>query len=635
MSGLTWLFLAALTAAPVVSPTPATSKSETAQSSGWVVIPIEDYRALRAKAYPVEPEAGPPPVEWALSRIDCDLRMDGEFATGEARLTVDVMKDGWVRLALPRNLKVRAARVEGRPVALLAEPGREPAVLLSKTGRVVLTLDIATPIQVQGGTESFSLPASTAGIFRVLARVPRPAVEFSASGGVLASRDETEAETRVGVSVRPGENLLLSWRRRAEATRSTLPPRFRSTLTQVVGLGEESATILANVTLEMTQGETSGVSLILPDDLVVNQVSGALVADWDFKPGAVTITFLEAVVGSTRLVLQGESKAPRDGAIAVPLLRMKDAERESGGVAVEVLGAGEIKAQRAQGLDPTDPGELGDVLSGRDSPSLMAFRFRPIAPAASRSLSVDVARYTPQAVLLANIEEARYETLATNEGKRLTRARYAIRNNQRSFLAIALPQGALLWSASVAGKPVRPGVSPTGALLLPLQKSRGGEEAPAFAAEIIYFERADPWTRDGKVSVALPSLDLPVSRTGVVLHHSPDFRLTFDRGAFRMTEFESPISTALAETGLPAMSAPQAPPAPVLKEGEKKDARDQAFQGLVDKFRQEARSGRMASSLPVRVDLPEVGANVFLTSELTAEGSAPSIVFAYRQGGKR
>jgi hypothetical protein len=43
-------------------------------------------------------------------------------------------------------------------------------------------------------------------------------------------------------------------------------------------------------------------------------------------------------------------------------------------------------------------------------------------------------------VLLANVEEARYRVLFTEDGKRLVEARYAIRNSQRSFAL--LPPGA-------------------------------------------------------------------------------------------------------------------------------------------------------------------------------------------------
>src|SRR5215468_8033005 len=65
---------------------------------GWVVIGLDEYKSLRAKAYPPEREPEPPPVEATLSRADYDLRVNGEFASGHASLTIDVLKDGWVRV---------------------------------------------------------------------------------------------------------------------------------------------------------------------------------------------------------------------------------------------------------------------------------------------------------------------------------------------------------------------------------------------------------------------------------------------------------------------------------------------------------------------------------------------------------
>src|SRR5882762_7674068 len=63
----------------------------TIHSPGWVVLPVEEYRTLRAKAYPTEREPEPPPVEATLTRVDYDLRIDGELASGRASLTVDVL----------------------------------------------------------------------------------------------------------------------------------------------------------------------------------------------------------------------------------------------------------------------------------------------------------------------------------------------------------------------------------------------------------------------------------------------------------------------------------------------------------------------------------------------------------------
>src|SRR6266481_8594410 len=88
--------------------------AESVHAAGWVVIPVEEYRVLRAKAYPVEHDPEPPPLDATLTRVDYDLRVTGELAAGRANLTVDVLKDGWVRVPVPAGLLVREARLDGK-----------------------------------------------------------------------------------------------------------------------------------------------------------------------------------------------------------------------------------------------------------------------------------------------------------------------------------------------------------------------------------------------------------------------------------------------------------------------------------------------------------------------------------------
>ena len=85
--------------------------AESPHASGWVVIPVEEYRVLRAKAYPVEHDPDPPPLDATLTRVDYDLHVTGELAAGRANLTVDVLKDGWVRVPVPAGLLVREAQI--------------------------------------------------------------------------------------------------------------------------------------------------------------------------------------------------------------------------------------------------------------------------------------------------------------------------------------------------------------------------------------------------------------------------------------------------------------------------------------------------------------------------------------------
>jgi hypothetical protein len=387
-----------------------------------------------------------------------------------------------------------------------------------------------------------------------------------------------------------------------------------------------------------------------------------MVADWEVKSGQLSVTFLEPVEQRARFVITGETHSQREGQIEIPILRLLDTDRETGGVAVEVLGAGEIKDVKSEGLESADATDLGEMVASRQSQSLAAFRFRSSAAKLARSLTVDVARYTPQAVLLANVEEARYQVLISSEGKILVQARYAIRNNQRNFLKITLPTGATLWSASLAGKPVRPGQSPDGSLLLPLDKARSGEEAPEFAVEVVYLARGTAWNDKGQFKLAMPALDLPVSRTGLLVYHPPMFKVNSEQGTFRMEPYANPTSAALnppvafgsgaggISAGLSgsasaiASSAPAAmremaaaPLSPLYVDGkdevESKQAQA-ATQALLDKFRTDALAGKRAGILPIRVPFPAFGPSLYLVSELTGENQAPTANLTYQHDKK-
>jgi hypothetical protein len=115
----------------------------------------------------------------------------------------------------------------------------------------------------------------------------------------------------------------------------------------------------------------------------------------------------------------------------------------------------------------------------------------------------------------------------------LVEAHYAVRNNQRSFLKITLPARATIWSASVAGRAVRPGVAEGQSVLLALEKGRAGEDAPTFVVRITYLQPVEPWADQSRAHLELPALDLPISRTGVEFYHSPRYRIALEPGSFR------------------------------------------------------------------------------------------------------
>jgi hypothetical protein len=654
-------FIPCLVAASVCWGAPARAQEKSAEPShiaGWVVIPVEEYRVLRAKAFPVEHDPEPPPMDATLTRVDYDLHVAGDLAAGRASLTVDVLKDGWVRVPVPAGLLVREARLDGKPVALVpgAKGGTHLSALLSHAGRFELLLDIDVPLGSSAGEQSISLPSTESGVTRASVVVARQGIDLKISGGLLSEESETSAETRWLAYARGNEALTFTWRKKTEDHHVELPLRLRGSLTQLTSLGEDSTSVYAEANFEVVQGAAREVRIQLPEKVTINQVSGAMVADWEMKNGELAVTFLEPVEHSARFVINGETRLPRDGIIDIPLLRLLNTERDTGGVAVEILGAGEIKDQKAQGLEDADATDLGEMVANRQSPALVAFRARSGEAGATRSLSVNVARYDQQAVLLANIEEARYQVLMSADGKELVEARYAVRNNQRNFVKVTLPSGATVWSVSLAGRPVRPGQSPDGSLLLPLEKSRGGDEAPAFAIEILYLTKAAAWNDKGHEKVSLPALDLPISRTGLLLYYPPLFRVSAEPGTFHTQVYANPVAAVLEpideggrEGGGALVSNGTLPAASkqfdrleqfVKLQGNETDDKEKkdATRALLDTFAAKSRAGRVTGILPMKVAFPAFGPSLFLVSELTSENQFPTAEFSFqheKKGGVR
>jgi hypothetical protein len=94
-----------------------------------------------------------------------------------------------------------------------------------------------------------------------------------------------------------------------EDTRASQPLRWRGSVTEIAALGEEASPVTATVRIEVTQGLATSLEIGIPDGLTVNQVSGALVADWDLRANSLLVNFLEPVTAHTSFAISGEARA--------------------------------------------------------------------------------------------------------------------------------------------------------------------------------------------------------------------------------------------------------------------------------------------------------------------------------------
>jgi hypothetical protein len=181
---------------------------------------------------------------------------------------------------------------------------------------------------------------------------------------------------------------------------------------------------------------------------------------------------------------------------------------------------------------------------------------------------------------------------------------------------------------------------------------------------VVFAQSTSAWPARGLARIDLPALDLPVSRTGVVLHHSPRYAVVSQPGAFRVETYSPPSTEALRApapvrrtdvrasagtvfSGEQLTDLPTARNVPSLLNlvpgitgfnphtsavGSQQLPGNDATtagstSGLVALAQgyQASASRTVIGAIPVAVTFPSIGPSLFLVSELTAEGRAGAV----------
>jgi hypothetical protein len=106
-------------------------------------------------------------------------------------------------------------------------------------------------------------------------------------------------------------------------------------------------------------------------------------------------------------------------------------------------------------------------------------------------------------------EHAVVTTLVTVEGRTLTEVKLMVKNQAQPFLRVALPKGATIVSADVAGEKVKPVQGPDGNRV-PLLRTGFRPNGP-YEVSFVFMDSSAPFAKKGGSELALPSMDVPIS----------------------------------------------------------------------------------------------------------------------------
>lgn len=535
------------------------------------------------------------PRAWTINSVRYDgtvILDDGEpvSAVFVARARVEALdRKNWVRVPLlPAKVALQQARIGSADAPMYIENGWYTLVT-DRKGPIDVELRFAVSVSSKVGTSGFSFDlAPSAGTTMSLTVPAGDALDFTVANAQL-STDRTVGGARVVEATLPATGALsVSWQReikRAEDEKQA--PRVYAEVQTLVGVGDGLLRATATVNQTILFSGVNEVKLRVPAQMTVLDVRGAGIRDWRLGDDQVLDVDLNyAAEGAYTLQVDleqviGVGSRAIDAPVVVPL----GVERSKGWVGVEVLGNLEVAASDVANATPVDVRTLPAAILGvTTNPVLLGYKYL----GADVKIPLRIAQHEDVDVLVTVVDQALARTMFTADGRRLTSVTYQVRNNRRQYLRLAMPEGAELWSASVAAKAVQPARASDGQLLVPLVRSQAaGGALAAFAVEVVYVESgtAPSATGTGTFRAELPRLDVPTTYVGWTVFAPEDAKIRKRSLEGSLRDVEG-LSMPLGAAGLTTIETVT----PMVEE----DARAQVAHGGL---------GQGAAPVPVRLPL--------------------------------
>jgi len=476
-------------------------------SSGNVTLPLDEYNRLLELANKPTQKIETPPVPYTLKRADLKFRVATEAVQGTVQLQGEILHKGATKVPLTSGMAILDARQEGKSLPLELEGGTHTAVLAGPA-EFAVTLDAGLPLSIEAGRASFMLPVPAAGSVRLTLSLPGDHTNVRISPGLITSRASENGQTIVEATLVPGQNASIWWTTREIVTPAApKEARFLSDIKTLITVNEAELRVTALADISVVQGEPSQFEVPIPAGYEVTGATGASVESAEVQSG-ILILKVRAPAQKSHQFLMAMEKSINETKADAPFLSFQNAQRETGEVLVEGTGTIELTATEAGGLRRMDFKETNPYLrSLARFPLQAAFRYHK-QPNEQPSLVLAWTRFPDTSVLAAVVERAIVTTLVTNEGRSLTEVKLTVKNQAQPFLKVALPQGASILSAEVAGEKVKP-VEGTDGSRVPLLRA-GFRPNDAYNVSFVFMHSGAPFAKKGGSDISLPKMDVPI-----------------------------------------------------------------------------------------------------------------------------
>jgi len=447
----------------------------------------------------------------------------------ELDLDVTLTREGAWKLVplIGQGALLVSAEVDGEPIGVVTRHGYQ-VWPTTRTGQVRISMRLLVPPTGPRGSIEYDFVAPRTPVTRFVCRFPVPGLEPRVGLAVRADVASDAESTLLTATLQPTTRVHLVGFRDLGLDADT-PARVYADGLHLLSVDDDALEVFSELRYTILYAGSKRFDVLVPAGATVLSAEGHGALHYELVPveggatlirGETTSPIRDAYAISVRL---RRDLPPPGEPFDAPLPRPVGAERATGWLAVEVPGKLQVEAiSHTSGATPVDVRQLPSELVGSAvSPILHAYRLdRREAEATLRAT-----RLPERATASDTIDHAHAVTVMASDGIASTELTLRLRNRLRPSLSLRLPAGAEVRSVLLDGAPARPSRDDAGRLVLPLARSAQATRGLApVRLQIVYQERHDSLGWLGRLALALPEVELPISELRWSLHLPGDHR---------------------------------------------------------------------------------------------------------------
>jgi hypothetical protein len=622
--------------AKLMEQTGTTYKPEYRVEGGEVILTREEFKKIVDRMKPPPGVELRPPADYIITRASYNGVMGSQSTNFTVFLDLEIFdkhQKSYLKIPLfGENLAISEVKLDGKPASIITEGGWH-YLSTSEVGRHSVAIKFSLNSSPDNGSPglNFSIPQTP--ITYLSLDIPKPDIEVNVGNAQEVKTVETKGHTVARSYLSPASYVNISWKKE-EGKVVRGKARIYSEVFNLLSIEADAITVTTMVELNVMQNKINLLSLIVPENYQVMNVSGDGVAEWSFREERgrqiLDVSFEYMFEGMKVFTIKSERLLPEETIVAdFEGFEVLEAIRESGYVAGEVKSDAEAAVQEFSNLERIDFQKIPYQLSNLSvRPILFAFKYvkHPF------DMVVRITKYKKEEALTSFIDVARGVTLLTEDGKLVHQITFTMQNLWDQFLKVSLPQDVSIWSVYVNGKREKASKDDNGKVLIPLVRSERGFDGSLtpFDVEVIYTEEMGGFNLLGKKKNYFPTTDILINKAEWSLYLPVNYSYMKFSGNLKPT----------IEEIVPVVMPPAMPAEAEGFEEEAKDEELREFSGakevlapsvsqtVLDKSAQVFATGE-AGLLSVRVNIPVSGIKYSFEKKIVEREEALFLGFTY------